>query len=223
VSEPALLFDLDGTLVDSVYQHVLAWHTALIEVGFDMPVWRIHRKVGMTGGLMLRALSRELDRDLDADTVERLKARHQEEFSKSIHRVKPLPGARELLAELRESKISYAIATSATKETAAPMLEMLGIDDRVAVITGESVHRAKPDPESFMLAAKRVGVRATDALVVGDSVWDMLAAQRAKYLGIGLLSGGYSQQELQEAGAFRVYLDPADLQRHLDELGIQAE
>jgi HAD superfamily hydrolase (TIGR01549 family) len=220
---PAFIFDLDGTLVDSVYQHVMAWHAALRECGYDLSVWRIHRRIGMSGGLMMRALTRELNMDLDEATVKRLTELHAREFQQRASAISVLPGARELLAELRGLKIPYIIATSGRLETAQPMLKLLGISDDEPVITRENVKRAKPDPDLFLAAAKALHVRDVDTMVVGDSVWDMLAARRANFLGVGLLSGGYGQQELEQAGAYRVYADPEEMRRHLDELGVRAD
>ncbi len=218
----AFIFDLDGTLVDSVYQHVMAWHAALSACGFDLSIWRIHRRIGMSGGLMIRALARELDMPLDEATLNRLNELHAEEFERRIPTISALPGAPELLAELRELKIPYIIATSGRAKNARPMLKLLGREDE-KIITREDVKRAKPDPDLFLTAAKVLHAKDVDTMVVGDSVWDMLAARRANFLGVGLLSGGYGQQELEQAGAYRVYADPEEMRRHLDELGVRAE
>lgn len=219
---PAFIFDLDGTLVDSVYQHVLAWHAALRECGFDLSVWRLHRRIGMSGGLLLRALARELGLPIDDATVKRLSELHAREFEKRLSSVSVLPGARELLEELRSLKIPAIIATSGREADAKPMIDLLGAGD-VPLITRDQVDRAKPDPDMFLAAAKKIHAGDTDAMVVGDSVWDMLAARRAHFLGVGVLAGGYGQQELEQAGAYRVYADPDDMLHHLDELGVRPE
>jgi HAD superfamily hydrolase (TIGR01509 family) len=138
-----------------------------------------------------------------------------------IGQVRPLPGARELLAFLSEAGVPWAIATSGRRENAGPALAMLGLPTSTPVVTRDEVGRAKPDPDLFLAAARRLGVDVTESVVVGDSVWDLLAAHRARALGVGLLSGGYGQEELERAGAYRVYQDPADLLRHLDEVGIR--
>jgi len=135
--------------------------------------------------------------------------------------VRPLPGARELLAYLSQAGVPWAIATSGRIESARPTLETLGIPPGVPVVTRDQVAHAKPDPDLFLAAAERLGRPIHDAIVVGDSVWDLLAARRARALGVGLLSGGYGQDELERAGAYRVYQDPADLLRHLDEVGVR--
>jgi HAD superfamily hydrolase (TIGR01509 family) len=221
-SDPTLafLFDLDGTLVDSVYQHVLAWRSALEKGGIELAVWRIHRRIGMSGGLFVNALSRETGRRLAKVDTAKLLRWHAEAYARMINQVRPLPGARELLRHLSKSNIPWAIATSGLIESAGLALKVLDVNPRKAtIVTRDQVRHAKPDPDLFLEAAERLGVDISTSIVVGDSVWDLLAARRARALGIGLLSGGYGQDELEKAGAYRVYQDPADLLRHLDEVG----
>ncbi|SNB69449.1 HAD family hydrolase [Thermoflexus hugenholtzii] len=218
---PAFLFDLDGTLVDSVYQHVLAWREALEAVGISLSVWRIHRRIGMSGGLLLRALLRETGREVTSEEVQRIQQQHAEAFARLLPQVRPLPGARELLEALTRAGIPWAIATSGRRDVARPLLELLGVDEGIPVITREDVPYAKPDPDLFLAAAARLGIPIAECIVVGDSVWDLLAARRAGALSVGLLSGGYGREELERAGAYRVYEDPADLLRHLDEVGVR--
>ena len=215
------LLDLDGTLVDSVYQHVLAWQEALEAGGIELSVWRIHRRIGMSGGLFVGALLRETGQPVDAELVARLQQVHAEAYRRRATELRLLPGSRELLARLTEAEVPWAIATSGLIEAARPTLELLGVPDDVPVVTRNQVARAKPDPDLFLAAAERLGADVTDAVVVGDSVWDLLAARRARALGIGLLSGGYGREELERAGAYRVYDDPADLLLHLDEVGVR--
>ncbi len=216
----SFLFDLDGTLVDSVYQHVLAWREALDSEGIELSVWRVHRRIGMSGGLLANMLLRETGTDLSPERIERLQRSHADAFRRRTADVRPLPGARALLAALTDAAIPWAIATSGRMETARPSLESLGLDpQRAPVVTRDQVEHAKPDPDLFLAAAQRLGVPIETASVVGDSVWDMLAARRARALGIGLLSGGYGAEELERAGAYRVFDDPADLLEHLDEVG----
>ena len=215
----AFLFDLDGTLVDSVYNHVRAWHLALREEGIDLSVWRIHRKIGMSGGLFVNQLKRELGIELDDETIQRLRARHAEQFLALSGEVVPLPGAAELLQALSDLGLRWAIATSGRMETASANLKSLGVDrEQAVVVTRDQVNYAKPDPDLFVEAARRLGAGTRDSYVIGDSIWDMIAAARCGALGIGLLSGGYGQEELERAGALRVYDDPADMLIHLDEL-----
>jgi HAD superfamily hydrolase (TIGR01509 family) len=221
VSPPAFLFDLDGTLVDSVYQHVLAWREALAAGGLDVAVWRIHRRIGMSGGLFVNALLRETGHRVTAEEAARLQADHARAYARLVGEVRPLPGARELLACLSRVGVPWAIATSGRLESARPALQVLDLAPGVPVVTRDQVKHAKPDPDLFLAAARSLGVEAAESVVVGDSVWDVLAARRARALAVGLLSGGYGQDELERAGAYRVYQDPADLLRHLDEVGVR--
>jgi HAD superfamily hydrolase (TIGR01509 family) len=216
------LFDLDGTLVDSVYQHVLAWREALERQGISLSVWRIHRRIGMSGGLLVNALLRETGLPVTREQTSRLRELHAEAYAKLVGQVRPLPGACELLECLTRAAVPWAIATSGWMESARPALEMLGVGTEVPVVTRDQVRHAKPDPDLFLAAARRLGVPIEHSAVVGDSVWDLLAAQRARALGVGLLSGGYGDDELMRAGAYRVYQDPADLLQHLDELGVRS-
>lgn len=218
---PAFLFDLDGTLLDSVYQHVIAWREALEEVGISLSVWRIHRRIGMSGGLFVTALLRELGTSLDSDALARLPGLHAEAFLSHYESVTPLPGAAELLAELTDRGVPWAIATSGAERYARLGLELLDAPQDTPLVTRDQVRYAKPDPDLFLTAAERLGVDIRDGMVVGDSVWDLLAARRARALGIGVLAGGYGREELIYAGAFRVYEDPSDLLAHLDEVGVR--
>jgi len=217
-----MLFDLDGTLVDSVYQHVLAWRDALEAAGMPLAVWRIHRRIGMSGGLFVSALARETGRNLSAEDVAGMQRGHTQAYLQYSSQVRPLPGARELLAHLARERVPHAIATSGYREAAGVSAQMLGVGPEVRIITRDQVAHAKPDPDLFLAAAEALGVPIENSIVVGDSIWDLLAARRARALGIGLLSGGYGADELQSAGAYRVYEDPADLLAHLDEVGIRA-
>jgi HAD superfamily hydrolase (TIGR01509 family) len=222
-TKPAFLFDLDGTLLDSVYEHVLAWREALHEMKIELSTWRIHRRVGMSDGLILTALQRETGRKLSKEETERLKRLHTEAFLKRVAQVRPLPGARELLNMLSRLSVPWAIATSGVAERAREAIKVLEVGSNVQLITRDDVAHGKPFPDLFLAGAKRLGVDIHDCIVVGDSIWDLLASRRPHALGVGLLCGGYGQDELVQAGAYRVYEDPAELMRHVDELGVQAD
>lgn len=219
----AFLFDLDGTLVDSVYQHVLAWREATQATGIELPVWRIHRQIGMSGGLMLQALARETGRPVSKEEAERMQRLHAESFAKQASSLRVLPGTHELLDRLTAAQVPFAIATSGRLQSAQHTLKLLKLPSGTPVVTRDLVKRAKPDPDLFLAAADHLHVPISQCIVVGDSVWDLLAARRASALGVGLLSGGYGQEELERAGAYRTYHDPADLLRHLDECGVRPE
>src|ERR1700746_1091342 len=220
---PSFLFDLDGTLIDSVYQHVIAWRTALTAIGIDLSVWRIHRRIGMSGGLFVPRLPPEARRALAPGELSQMLAAHAAEYRKQYESVTALPGARELLAVLTDAGVKWAIATSGYAATARPALAMLGLPEDTPMVTRDLVRHAKPDPDLFLAAAAELGVDARYAMVVGDSVWDLLAARRARALGVGRLSGGYGGEELERAGAYRVYADPAEMLARIDELGVRAE
>jgi HAD superfamily hydrolase (TIGR01549 family) len=204
-----------------VYQHVLAWREALEAGGIQLAVWRIHRQIGMSGGLFINALLRETGHTVSAEDAERMQQIHAEAFSRYASQVRPLPGATELLSYLTRAGVPWAIATSGRIESASLSLRLLGVGSDVPIVTRDQVRHAKPDPDLFLAAAERLGVDISQSVVVGDSIWDLLAARRARALGVGLLSGGYGREELERAGAYRVYNDPADLLRHLDEVGVR--
>ena len=216
----ALIFDLDGTLVDTVYAHIFAWQCAFAEAGMAIDGWRIHRRIGMSGGLFTRAAGRELGRDLTLQEATALQERHGELFAQFLPNRRPLPGAVELLQFLRSNKIVHGIATSGSRPEINASLDVLGIGSEILVVERGDVLRAKPEPDLFLACQQRLGVRVEDCYVVGDAVWDLLAARRAGMLSIGLLSGGYGEDELSQAGAFRVYRDASELHYSLDELGV---
>jgi HAD superfamily hydrolase (TIGR01509 family) len=216
----ALIFDLDGTLVDTVYAHVFAWQCAFAEAGMAIDGWRIHRRIGMSGGLFTRAAGRELGHELSPQEAAALQSRHGELFAQLLPKRRPLPGAVELLRFLRSNQIVFGIATSGNRPEINASLDALEIDPGVLVVERGDVMRAKPEPDLFLACQQRLGVRVEDCYVVGDAVWDLLAARRAGMLSIGLLSGGYGDDELSQAGAFRVYRDALELYHSLDELGV---
>jgi HAD superfamily hydrolase (TIGR01509 family) len=217
---PAVLFDLDGTLIDSVYEHVAAWWETLREARFDVPKWMIHRRVGMSGKSMLQELVRELSINKNRLDVDRLEQGHDARFRRIIPDLQPLPGANELLNHLHKSKVRIAIATTGNRKQTAVLLKQLQLPKGMRVVTGDDVVKAKPAPDIFVAAAKVLKVSLADCIVVGDSVWDVLAAGRKRALPVSLLSGGYGGDELERAGAFRVYSDPQDMLQHLEQLGL---
>ena len=217
----ALIFDLDGTLVDTVYAHVFAWQRALAERGMAIDGWRIHRRIGMSGGLFTRAVGRELGRALDEAEAHALQDRHGELFREMLPERRALPGAVSLLAALRAGGVVHGIATSGRRPEIDASLAVLDVPDETVVVQRGDVERAKPAPDLFLECARRLGAENDECFVVGDAVWDLLAARRARMLSVGLLSGGYGDDELTRAGAFRVYRDPAELHSALDELGIE--
>jgi HAD superfamily hydrolase (TIGR01549 family) len=173
----------------------------------------------MSGGLFTAQLEREVGRPIDEETLERLRDRHAELFRELSKEVSPLPGAVDLLHELTSQQLPWGIATSGRMRTARANLESLGVDPSSSiVVTRDEVRYAKPDPDLFVEAARRLGTTTRGSYVIGDSIWDMFAALRCGALGIGFLSGGYGRDELERAGAMRVFDDPADMLLHLDEL-----
>jgi len=219
---PAILLDLDGTLTDSVYQHALAWRKALELGGIQLSVWSIHRRIGMSGGLLAESLARETGHELTDKEAAKMKQVHARLFAAQMGDVRLLPGAKELMRHLTKLKVPWAVATSGALASARPLLELIALPPSIPLITRDDVQHAKPDPDLWLAAAARLAVAPESAVAVGDSVWDLLAARRARALGVGLLTGGYGQEELERAGAYRVYEDPADLLLHIDELGIRA-
>jgi HAD superfamily hydrolase (TIGR01509 family) len=217
---PAMLFDLDDTLIDSVYEHVLAWHEAFEGQNIYIPNWKIHRRIGMTGQLFVPRLLREMGRKTTTSQIDRLEKLRAKAFQKRLPGIRILPGAVALLRALSAIGVLWAIATSGDRRQVQKLLKGLHVPAAVPVVTGDDVKNAKPAPDLFLVAGERLGVSLGESVVVGDSPWDLLAARRMKALGVGLLSGGYSKQELQEAGAHRVYESPDDLLENLADLGI---
>jgi HAD superfamily hydrolase (TIGR01509 family) len=217
----AVIFDLDGTLVDTVYGHTLAWQRVLAEAGMPLEAWKVHRLIGMSGGLLAQAAGHEIGRPLSERRVEQLQKRHGIVYKKLMPERRPLPGAIELLRYLRKEKIKHGVATSGRRKDAKASLDALELPANMVVVDRDDVERAKPEPDLFLACQDRLGVTPEECYVVGDAVWDLLAARRAAMLGIGLLSGGYGQEELYQAGAYRVYSNPAELLGSIYQLGLR--
>jgi HAD superfamily hydrolase (TIGR01509 family) len=216
----ALIFDLDGTLVDSVYAHVLAWQWALGEVGVIVDGYRLHRHVGSSGNLIVRFAQRETGHDLSDEQSKTVHQRHEEIFRQLVPRPRPLPGAVEMFRALRAAQVPHAIATASYRPLIDASLHAIRVSPEVVVVEGKGQLHGKPEPDLFVAAGRQLGVPAPECIAVGDAVWDHVAARRAGMMSVGVLTGGYGEEELYHAGAFRVYRAISDLLDNLDELGI---
>jgi HAD superfamily hydrolase (TIGR01549 family) len=217
---PAVLFDLDGTLIDSVYQHVQAWWNTLSQAGIQVPKWRIHRRVGMSGKSFIKELVREFAPEKKEINIDQLEKEHDARIREALSEISPLRGADDLLKHLHRSKVRIAIATTGNRKQTSLLLKKLKVPSGTPVLTGDDAEKAKPSPDIFVAAAKSLKARLNGCIVVGDSVWDLLAAGRKGALGVGMLSGGYGEEELHRSGAFRIYADPEDMLLHLEQLGL---
>ena len=217
----ALIFDLDGTLIDSVYQHTLAWHKTLMRFGIHCAASTVHRRIGMSGRLLVRSIARELGRTITDADVDHLEKQHGTEFKTLADDVTPLPGARDLVAFLRESNLAHGIATSGKRSDIEESLTSLSLSSKAVVIDGDMVDEVKPEPDLFLLCQEKLEVERSQCLVIGDSVWDIYAARRSGILSVGLLSGGSGEQELYNAGAMRVYADARAMLDSIDELALR--
>jgi HAD superfamily hydrolase (TIGR01549 family) len=207
------LLDIDGTLLDSTYHHALAWARAFAEVGHPVPVWRLHRRIGMGGDrLVAEILGPELAEEIGEDA----KSRREAAYDEVIGATRLLPGARELLDGLRAAGLEVVLASSSIPKHAEHALRLLVADDRAdAWTTAEDAAESKPHPELLEAALDRT--RGDRAVMIGDATWDAIAAARVGVPTIGLRCGGFGEAELRAAGAVAVYDDPADLLAHLDE------
>lgn len=209
-----VLFDIDGTLVDSNYLHVEAWARAFSEAGHPVDTWRIHRGIGMDSALLLETLLGD-----QAETVgPPAKEAHGRIYAGMADRLRPFEGARELLMELSQRGHAVVLATSAPQEELDALLPVLDLGDTLDVVTSaEDAETAKPAPDILQVALKRAEVPAESAVMIGDAVWDVEAAARAGVRCIGVLSGGTGRAELIAAGAVAVYDDVAQLRSELDD------
>jgi HAD superfamily hydrolase (TIGR01509 family) len=214
---PAVLFDVDGTLVDSNFLHVHAWYRAFRDARIGVEAWRIHRSIGMDGSTLVSSLAG----DCDDDTRSRLKDLHSRYYRETAPLLRPLPGARELLQAVHKLGLQIVLATSAPEDELSMLREVLASDDLVSAVTSsKDVDTAKPQPDIVQVALDRAGADAANAVFIGDTVWDVEACERAGVPTIAVLSGGVSRGELQTAGAIAVFEDPGDLCAQLDNTAI---
>jgi HAD superfamily hydrolase (TIGR01509 family) len=219
VTAPAVLFDVDGTLVDSNYLHVHAWGRAFADEGVRVEAWRIHRSIGMDGSMLVAKLAEHADDQART----RLKDLHSAYYKETTALLRRLPGVRELLERIEALGLQVVLATSAPDDELSILREVLACDDLVSAVTSSAdVDTAKPQPDIIAVALDRAGVDAGHAVFVGDAVWDMEACKRAGVPAIGLLSGGVSGDELEKAGAKAVFENAVDLCQHLDDTPIAA-
>lgn len=210
---PAAILDVDGTLMDTVYHHALAWRRALRRHDLDVPVWRIHRHIGMGGDQIVEALCGE---EVEREHGDAIRDAESEEYEAFIDEVQPLPGARQLIEALKERGHPIVLASSAKGEELDRYLDLLGARELAdAWTSSEDVEATKPDPDLVEQALEKV--EGDSAVMVGDSTWDAEAAARAGLPTIGLLTGGFAEDELRDAGADPVFESLDDLRRRVDE------
>ncbi|MCG7592462.1 HAD family hydrolase [Mycobacterium sp. C3-094] len=220
MSQPAVLFDVDGTLVDSNYLHIYAWVRAFEAEKVNVEAWRIHRCIGMDGTTLVKTLAGD---GAGQGQLDQLKDRHSEFYKESAHLLTPLPGARDLLRRVADLGLQVVLATSAPEDELRTLREVLDCDDVVSEVTSsEDVDTAKPQPDIVEVALSRAGVSTAEAVFVGDAIWDCEAARRVDLTSLGVLTGGVSRGELSDAGAAAVFEDTADLLAHLDSTPIGA-
>ena len=209
----AALLDLDGTLIDSNYQHTLAWYRAFRGAGVVLPVWKLHRAIGMGGDQLVREMTSE---ELDERMGDELRVAEKALFRTMIYECEPLPGAKELLAELRRRGHPVVLASSANAQDLGYFLDKLGAREAAdAWTTADDVAASKPEPDLIHAALEKAGTK--DAVMIGDSRWDVEAAKRAQVPTIGVLTGGWAREELLEAGAVAVFESLEELRERLDE------
>ena len=207
-----VVLDVDGTLLDSNYHHTVAWARAFRHAGISVPLWRIHRAIGMGGDKLVAAVAGD---EAEREHGDEIRDRWEQAYDEIIDETVLLPGARELLAALRERDVDVALASSSIPKHAKHAFELLDADDLAdTATTSEDAEESKPDPELVEEALSRLG--GGSACVIGDSVWDVEAAKRAGVPAYGVLTGGTSRAELVKAGAVGVYEDARDLLDHLD-------
>jgi HAD superfamily hydrolase (TIGR01509 family) len=216
VAPRAALLDVDGTLIDANYHHALAWYRAFRQSGITLPLWRIHRHVGMGGDQLVPALVGER---ADEERGEEIRDARGEEYEKLIEEVAPLEGARELIEDLRERGLTVVLASSAPQKEIDHYLELLDARELADCWTTEDdVEATKPEPDLVHAALDKAG--ADNAVMVGDTPWDIEAARKAGIETVCVITGGFSEQELREAGAAAVFESVEELRWSLDEVGL---
>ncbi len=211
-----VVLDVDGTLVDTVYQHTVMWAQAFASVGVDVPMWKLHRAIGMGGDRLVTEVAGE---DVEEKYGDQVRAEHDERFGAVLDDIRPLPGAAELLETLRDRGFRVALASSGIEEQTKRLLGHFGGEERShAWTSSDDVDDSKPEPDLIQVAMEKVG--ASHALVIGDAVWDITAAEKAGLPSIGLRCGGFGEAELLDAGAAQVFRDPQDLLDHLDQTAL---
>jgi HAD superfamily hydrolase (TIGR01509 family) len=211
---PAVLFDIDGTLVDSNYLHVHAWYRAFHDADIEVEAWRIHRSIGMDGSTLVKSLTDAVDED----TRSRLKDLHSRYYKETAPLLRRLPGARELLQAVDRLGLQVVLATSAPEDELDILREVLACDELVSAVTSsKDVDTAKPQPDIVEVALQRAGVDAEQAVFIGDTVWDVEACNRAGLPTLAVLSGGVSRGELENAGAHAVFENTRELYERIDD------
>ena len=208
------ILDVDGTLVDTNYHHALAWYRAFIQHDVELPVWRIHRAIGMGGDQLIAALAGERAEQENGDDI---RAAEKALYMAMIHEVRPLPDARRLIEVLKERGHPVVLASSAKKEEIEHYLDLLDARELADEWTSSAdVQRTKPEPDLVLTAMEKAG-GGDDGVMIGDSVWDVEAAKRAGIPTIAVRTGGFGVDELTKAGAARIFDSIADLLESLEE------
>jgi HAD superfamily hydrolase (TIGR01509 family) len=211
VSGPAAILDIDGTLVDTNYHHAIAWYRAFLQSDRELPLWRIHRHIGMGGDQLVAALAGE---EFDEEHGDEVRAAEKALYLSIIHEVRPLEGARELIEDLRRDDRAVVLASSAKPDEVEHYLDLLDVRELATGWTDSGdVERTKPEPDLVQAAIEKAG--GGPAVMVGDSTWDCIAAERAGIPMVAVLTGGFSEQELREAGAGNVFRAVPDLRAEI--------
>ena len=214
MSPPAAILDIDGTLVDTNYQHTIAWGRAFADHGVDVPLWRIHRHNGMGGDQLVAAVAGD---EVEERLGDAIRDSESDRYAELIDEVRPLPGGRDLLTALRRVGCPVVLASSAKQGEVERYVDLLDAREIVdAWTTGADVERTKPHPDLIAAAAERLP-DSPAVVVIGDTAWDAVAADRAGFTSIGVLTGGFSEAELRDAGAAAVFRSLPELAEHLDD------